>query len=62
MTPGSTIWIVTRAHDVLAAFTLEHEMVAWLRKRSNLFNTYVQRAPDGGAMAEELVPADKFLA
>ncbi len=62
MARASTIWVVTMAHDVLAAFTVKHELVTWLKQRRTLMNTFVQRTPDGGRLAEEMIPADQFIA
>ena len=63
MARSNAIWVVTKAHDLMASFTVKHELITWLRRQVSLEHTFVQRTPDGGAgLPGPLVAARTFIA
>jgi len=56
MARAETIWIVKGDIQLLAAFTVKHELETWLSKRDDLDRLTVFRLPDGGYGTAQLVP------
>jgi hypothetical protein len=55
MARAETIWIVRNDLQLLAGFTVKHELETWLSKRDDRDKLLVFRLPDGGYGTAQLV-------
>lgn len=47
MSRAYAIWVVTQDAEPIAGFTVKHEMITWLRRRSDVAELLIYRVPDG---------------
>jgi hypothetical protein len=57
MARSTYIWTVFKGSHLIGTFTVKHEMITWLGKRTDFYGVRVYRMPDGNPYNSK--PVDK---